>query len=92
MNFEQHSTNETLMWSVAKWSEEIRKADTNNALANFNDVISGKDAPSQDQQQHLVLKDVTLGGKNCDIYHWGQEEENKKETHSVARVYVHIKN
>ena len=92
MSFEQPSRSETFMWSVKQWRDAIQEADTENKLIDFNDVLGGKEAPSPDQQKHLILRDVTIGDKICDVYHWGQEEGSMTEVNSSARVYLHYKN
>ena len=75
------------------WEDAIREVDTNNELAPFNDVITGKE-PSVELRNHFVLRDVLIDGRMCDVYHWDQDKDGKRVSNPkfpVNRVFVHIK-
>lgn len=93
MSLEQpQQNNDIRMWSFSDWKRAIEDADPDKRLAHYNDVITGRDTPSPELSKHLVLKDVSLGGKICDVYHWDQDEDGKRIRNSSAnRVFVHIK-
>ena len=76
----------------AKLRSAITEADTDKKLSPFNDVITEKHAPSDpNATRNLVLKDVTIAGKRCDVYHWDQEDGQRIPNSSVHRLFVHIK-
>lgn len=93
MDLEQpRQNNDIKMWHFEDWRRAIKGADTDNKLAPYNDVITGRDAPSPELTKHLVLENISLGGKTCDIYHWDQDGNgNKIKNSSAHRVFVHIK-
>jgi hypothetical protein len=79
-------------WSVAAWKSAIQTADVNKKLSHFNDVLAGTEEPSEETRRHLVLADVSIAGKVCDVYHWDQNEDGRMIPGStVNRVFVHIK-
>jgi len=65
------------------WTKEIEKAGVKNKLPHFNDVLMGKQAPS-DYGEPMV-KDVMLDGILCDIYH------ADKDGGTGERIYIHEK-
>lgn len=69
---------------VKFWIDEIKKAGVYGELRNFNDVLTGKQAPQG--YGDPVLTDVKLDGKMCDIYH-----TDKKPSDTACRVFIHIK-
>lgn len=66
------------------WRNEIRLNGYSEQLSPFNDVITGKEAPLG--YGEAVLRDVTLHGKTCDIYH-----SDKESSDTAHRVFIHIK-
>ena len=92
MSIETPKSNDVRMWHFEDWKQAIKSADTDNKLAHFNDVITGTDTPSLELSKHLVLENVSLGGKTCDVYHWDQDENGGRIPNSSShRVFVHIK-
>jgi len=83
----------TEVWKGTRfWTDEIKKTGVFENLAPFNDVITGKEPPHPNSGYSLVLRDVTLDGKKCDIYHTDQDSEgNKIKGRSYARIFIHIK-
>jgi hypothetical protein len=74
------------------WTEEIEKAGIKEKLKFFNDVITEKKQPNSESGYNLVLKDIILDGKKCDIYHTDQDESgNLIKGHSLNRIFIHIK-
>lgn len=74
------------------WTDEIEKAGIKNQLSFFNDVITEKRPPHAEAGYHLVLKDIILDGKSCDIYHTDQDENGDKiKGHTWHRIFIHIK-
>lgn len=79
-------------WHFENWRDALKSADTAGKLAPFNDVISSTDEPTPETAQHVVLQDVSLGGKICDVYHFDQDKSgNMIPGSSAHRVFVHIK-
>lgn len=78
--------NSNEIWrGVQFWTDEIEKAGLKDKIPAFNDVITGKNAPVQTKDNlplEPVVRDVKLGGKTVDIYHWGGASH---------RLYLHIK-
>ncbi len=91
MGFETPNPMDMRNWSVAEWKNHVMSADKDKKLAFFNDVISGREAPVPEQAKHLVLQNVVIGGKLCDVYHWDQENGKKRPHSTVNRVFVHVK-
>ena len=92
MNPEAAGQADLRRWSVAELKRAVENADTDRKLAPFNDVITGEKDLSPELKKHLVLRDVSLGGKMCDVYHWDQDENGQKIPDSSAhRIFIHIK-
>lgn len=66
------------------WTGQIKNAGVYDQLRQFNDVLTGKQAPQGYGEP--ALTNVELDGKLCDIYH-----TDKKPSDSGCRVFVHIK-
>jgi len=74
------------------WHNEIKNAGVEDKLLFFNDVVTEKKPPHNESGYHLVLNNIILDGKNCDIYHTDQDEQgNSIEDKSNHRIYIHIK-
>ena len=74
------------------WTDEIIKAGVKDQLKFFNDVITEKRPPHPESGYCLVLKDIILDDKKCDIYHTDQDESgNDIKGHSWNRIFIHIK-
>lgn len=74
------------------WTKEIEKAGVKDSLSFFNDVITENRPPHPESGYHLVLNDVSLDGKICDIYHTDQDEQgNQINGHTWHRIFIHIK-
>lgn len=55
-------------------------------------MITEKRPPHSESGYHLVLKDILLDGKKCDIYHTDQDEHgNSIKGHSWNRIFIYIK-
>ncbi len=70
-----------IMRGVQFWINEIKRVGVYNQIPGFNDVITGKKTPAQNDIKP-VLENIKLGGKTVDIYHWGGTSN---------RLYLHIK-
>ena len=74
------------------WSNQIRNAGVYDKLAHFNDVITEKTPPHTQSGYNLVLNDIILDGKHCDIYHTDQDEDGTSiHNNSYHRIFIHIK-
>ncbi|MFA6273945.1 MAG: hypothetical protein WC662_02185 [Candidatus Paceibacterota bacterium] len=74
------------------WTKEIKKAGVESRLLHFNDVIIEKTPPHPESGYHLVLSDVLLDGKHCDIYHSDQDENGDKiRNKTYHRLFLQIK-
>jgi hypothetical protein len=74
------------------WSNQIKKAGVYEKLAHFNDVIVEKEPPQPESGYSLILSDIILDGKHCDIYHTDQDSNgNKIRNNSYHRIFIHIK-
>ena len=74
-----------IMRGVNFWTQEIKKAGVFEEIPQFNDLITGKEAPTQVKDNpplEPVVKDVKLADKTVDIYHWGGTSN---------RLYLHLK-
>lgn len=70
----------------------IAAVDPENKLAPFNDWVQEKHAPPRpNAARNLVLEDVVIDGKTCDVYHWDQEDGRKIQDSSYNRIFIHIK-
>ena len=75
------------------WTNRIKAAGVADKLAFFNDVVTEKTAPALDAGYHIVLHDIILDGKKCDVYHTDQDAEgNTIKGHTYHRVFIHTKN
>jgi hypothetical protein len=75
-----------IMRGVEFWTNAIKQAGVFEKIPIFNDLITGKEAPSQTKDNpplEPVLKNIKLADKIVDIYHWGG---------TSARLFIHIKN
>lgn len=66
------------------WEDEIIKTGVQDKLRRYNDLLTGKEAPTGYGEP--VIQDVMLDGKNCDIYH-----TDKERTDTYHRIFIHIK-
>lgn len=74
------------------WKNEIERAGVKDKLNFFNDVITEKRPPNPGSGYNLVLKDVILDGKKCDVYHTDQDElGNVIRGNSWNRIFIYIK-
>jgi hypothetical protein len=74
------------------WSKELENAGVKDKLSFFNDVITEKRPPHPESGYHLVLGDIILDGKKCDIYHIDQDENGQKiKDHTWSRIFIYIK-
>jgi hypothetical protein len=91
MNENIFKNNET--WKGLEfWSEEIKKAGVYEKLSFFNDVITEKRPSHSESGYNLVLSNIVLDNKKCDIYHTDQNEDGSKiENHTFHRIFIHIK-
>jgi len=69
---------------VRFWMDALREAGLQEQLPQYNDVMTGKEAPKGYGEARFT--DVELGGKLCDVYH-----TDWKPGDSYNRVYIHIK-
>jgi hypothetical protein len=77
---------------TAFWTEEIKKVGVYDQLLYFNDVVTEDSSPHAESNYHLVLTDVILDGRKCDIYHTDQDENgNRIKNHSFHRIFIHKK-
>ncbi|PIP26139.1 MAG: hypothetical protein CO140_02315 [Candidatus Moranbacteria bacterium CG_4_9_14_3_um_filter_40_7] len=79
---------EKFIWKGTEfWTKEIKQSGVFDRLRDFNDVITGKEAPHlKSGYGEPVIQDVTLDGKICDIYH-----TDHKPSDTGCRIYIHIK-
>lgn len=89
MGFEE-SQKEKIYKGTQFWKEAIERAGVKNKLQFFNDVITEQRPPHGDGY-HLVLGDIVLDGKKCDIYHTDQNINGKIKGHYFARIFIHTK-
>ena len=89
----QFEDNKEAIWKgFSFWQAEIKKAGVFERLVFFNDVVTEKIPPHPGSGYHLVLNDITLDGKKCDIYHTDQDENGEKiKRHSWSRILIYIK-
>ncbi len=74
------------------WLDQIKNAGFFDQLSHFNDIITEKRQPHPESGYHLVLKDVDLDNKKCDIYHTDQDENGDLiKGHTWHRIFIHIK-
>jgi hypothetical protein len=80
-----------IIWKGTEfWIGEMKKARIE--LPFVNDVITGHTPPNENSGYHLVVPDVKLDGRTCDIYNTDQDEEgNRLKGHSWHRIFIHIK-
>jgi hypothetical protein len=77
---------------VEFWSNQIKNAGVYDKLAFFNDVFVEKKPPHTESGYNLVLSNILLDGKHCDIYHTDQDSNgNKIKDRTFHRVFIHIK-
>lgn len=62
------------------WTGELMKSDIADKIPHFKTLRHSKDAPPSHLQP--LFRDVILGGKKVDVYHYGEGRE---------QVYLHIK-
>jgi hypothetical protein len=93
LNDKNLSFKEEEAWKgVEFWTNEIEKAGIKDKLRFFNDVITEKRPPNIESGYHLVLEDITLDNKKCDIYHTDQDKNGEKiKDHTHNRIFIHIK-
>ncbi len=86
--------NKEFVWKGTEfWTKEIDGAGVKDKLSFFNDVVTEKRPPHPESGYHLVLKDIMLDGKPCDIYHTDQDENgNQIRGHTWHRIFIYIKN
>lgn len=91
MNENILNTNE--IWKGTKfWTNEIIKSGVHEKLAFFNDIITEKYPPHADSGYHLVLPNISLDNKECDIYHTDQDKNGEKiKDNNFSRIFIHIK-
>ena len=80
MSVEQGNRDKWFYMGVRELMEKIEEAGLTNKLRHFNDVLTGHRAPGG--YGDPVLTDVSIDGRNCDIYHTGN---------SANRIFIHIK-
>lgn len=74
------------------WLEQIKGSGIYEQLSFFNDIVTEKRPPHPDSEYHLVVKDVVLDDKKCDIYHTDQDENGDYiEGHTWHRIFIYIK-
>ena len=74
------------------WTDELEKAGVKGQLRFFNDVVVEKRPPHPESGYHLVLSNITLDGRHCDVYHTDQDENGDIVRGSTySRLFLHIK-
>lgn len=71
---------------TAWWTRKIAESELFDKLRPFNDVITDKKPPHPNSCYGLVLENVVIDGKECDVYHTDTEEGR-----TLHRIYIHIK-
>lgn len=81
------------VWKGTKfWTDQIKEAGVYEKLAHFNDVIVEKKPPHVESGYNLVLHDIILDNKHCDIYHTDQDSnKNKIQNNTYHRIFIHTK-
>ncbi len=81
------------VWKGAEfWSNQIKEAGIYGRLAHFNDVIVENKPPHPESGYNLILSDIILDGKHCDIYHTDQDSNgNKIRNSSYHRIFIYTK-
>ncbi len=75
---------DTRDWERLDLRQELEQGGYAQQLRPFNDIITGRTAPQG--YGDPVLRNITIDGRICDIYH-----TDKKEGDSGHRIFIHRK-
>ena len=71
-------TEEIFLFGVKPWVDALRKIGVDKRLPPFNDVITRNAAPATASGYNLVLSNINLDGRICDIYHLDVDKNGQK--------------